>query len=394
MNKKNSYSNYQLHKKKFSLKLLIIFFLGIVISINAKAFNYSKVEDVSKISLEEKIGQMLMVGFMGYDIDNNDVKTYIEKYHIGGVILFNKSANKDRIPNIKNRDQLKKLNKDLQKISKIPLFIAIDNEGGKIARLRKENGFVEIPSHEELGKLGEKSTYKYSRKLARELKSLGFNVNFAPIVDVNINPSNPIIGKLERSFSNDPKVVAKMAAAYIKGQNKSGIITSLKHFPGHGSSTADSHLGVVDVTKTWTEKELEPYTYVINNQKYNQMVMAAHVIDSKLDKNSIPASLSKNIMTDLLKNKLGFKGVIVTDSLDMQAISDQYTDKEVLIKAINGGADIILNANNNKKPFDTKLVENYVNIIKTAVKNNEISIKQIDNAYVKIIKLKKQFKVK
>lgn len=151
---------------------------------------------------------------------------------------------------------------------------------------------------------------------------------------------------------------------------------------------------MVDVTKTWTEKELEPYKYLINKYKYNQMVMAAHVVNSKLDKDSNPASLSKSVMTSLLKNKLGFQGIIITDSLDMQAISDKYNNKDVLIKAINGGADIILNANNNKKPFDPKLVENYINIIKLAVNNNEISIKKIDNSYLKIIKLKKQFKIK
>ncbi|MGK7370566.1 MAG: glycoside hydrolase family 3 N-terminal domain-containing protein, partial [Candidatus Halalkalibacterium sp. M3_1C_030] len=205
----------------------------------------------NSVTLDEKIGQMLKIGFRGISIDENSpIVEDIRKYHIGGVVLFDYDVPRDTAyRNISSPEQVRQLTQDLQKFANIPLIIAIDQEGGKVARLKPRYGFEQSVSAQQLGSLqNADSTRKYARQTGETLSELGINTNLAPVVDVNINPQNPVIGGIERSFSADPEVVSRQAKIYIETLHEYGIITTLKHFPGHGSSKDDSHLGVVDVT--------------------------------------------------------------------------------------------------------------------------------------------------
>jgi beta-N-acetylhexosaminidase len=342
----------------------------------------------AKPTLDEKIGQMLMVGFEGYEL-NEELKTFINKYKVGGLVFVSTGVNKNRIPNIKDPKQIEKLVIDIKKINPT-LFIALDQEGGKVARLRARNGFEDTLSHEKLGFMIDKEVYKQSVDLARLVHKYGFNYNFAPVVDVK-RDGNPVISGLQRAFSDNVESIYELAKVYIKGQNDVGVITSVKHFPGHGSSTEDTHLKMVDVSATWSEDELIPYERLIKDG-YNDSIMIAHVFNKNID-DKYPASLSKKTITDLLRNKMGYNGVIITDSLDMRAISDEYGFKDMVINAINAGNDILMYVNNIDKPYDEKAVENIFNIIKTAIKNGEISEQRINESYERIIALKKRYKI-
>ncbi|MBE9562957.1 MAG: glycoside hydrolase family 3 protein, partial [Proteobacteria bacterium] len=214
-----------------------------------------------RISLEEKIGQMLIVGFRGLSVNNRSpIIRDIKRYNLGGVILFDYDiVLKSHRRNIKSTRQVKSLVNKLQSVAKTPLFVAIDQEGGKIRRLKKKHGFPNTLSAQVLGtKNNLNLTYKNAKIIASNLKKLGINFNFAPVVDLNINNS-PVIGGLKRSFSSYPEVVTNHASTFIKAHSAYGIINAIKHFPGHGSSTTDSHYGITDVTNTWQSVELEPY---------------------------------------------------------------------------------------------------------------------------------------
>jgi beta-N-acetylhexosaminidase len=206
--------------------------------------------------LRDKIEQMLIIGFRGTTANEYITQT-LKDMNLGGVILFDKDvpSNGEIERNIINPDQTKKLISDLKEIRN-DIFVAVDAEGGNVNRLKEEYGFIPIPSAEEMGKSSVKQTEEYGLLLGQQLSELGFNLNFAPVVDVNVNPENPVIGQLERSFSDDPENVYSYAKSFIEGLHQSNIIPAIKHFPGHGSSTNDSHLGIVDVTNTYKEEEL------------------------------------------------------------------------------------------------------------------------------------------
>ena len=231
---------------------------------------------------------------------------------------------------------------------------------------------------------------KESKKLANELKELGFNMNLAPVVDVDINANNPIIGKLDRSFSSDPNKVITSAEAFIKAHSDKNIITVAKHFPGHGSSTSDSHLAMVDVTDTYQEKELLPY---IELQKKGllDVVMTAHIMNRNIDEN-YPATLSSNFLQKILRQEIGFNGVIISDDLNMKAIIDNYGFEEAIIKAVNAGCDILLISNNGTSSYDEQLPYKARDIIFNAVKNNKIPLETITQSYNRIYSLKNKLK--
>ena len=225
----------------------------------------------------------------------------IQDLKIGGVVLFDYDVPSKSFPrNIINPEQTKKLIASLKSYSTIPLFVAVDAEGGKVDRLKSEYGFIAIPSPVEMGQGSVENTEKIANGLAKELKDLGFNMNLAPVVDVNINPKNPIIGGLDRSFSADPAQVFEHAKAFILAHRQNNIITVAKHFPGHGSSSNDSHLGIVEITQSYKEEELIPYER-LQDEGLLDSVMIAHVINRNVDAN-FPATLSPLFIEGILRN--------------------------------------------------------------------------------------------
>lgn len=353
--------------------------------------------DVTDTELRKQIAQMIIIGFNGTEItQDNPIYDDIKNENISGVILFSKDAlkiknnEKDITKNIKSPKQLKKLIKQIKKISPQKLFICIDQEGGRISRLPSSMGFkANTLSHKQLGEKDNlKLTYKQAKKIAKNLKKFGINVNFAPCVDLAINKESDIIYKTERSFSEDPVTVVKHSQEYIKAHNKYNILTAAKHFPGHGSALGDSHNGFTDVSLTWNKTELEPYI-ALNKEGLLNAVMIAHVYNENLDQN-YPATLSEKIITGILKNEIGFEGLIVTDDIQMKAISDNYTLEDSIIAAINAGNDILLFANNIKN--DKNIAKEFNDIVFDAVKSGKILPETIEQAYKKIIKIKSGLK--
>jgi len=341
-------------------------------------------------ALRQKIGQMLIVGFRGTEINRlSYISKTINVLNLGGVILFDKDNPSGQFPrNITDPTQTKQLISNLNKYSSSPLFIAVDAEGGYINRLKEKYGFKNIPSAETMGKGTIEETKNNALTLSQELKDLGFNMDFAPDVDVNINPENPVIGYLERSFSNDPNIVSEHASAFIEGLHQNNIIPAIKHFPGHGSSTSDSHLGIVDVTNTYRQEELIPYQKLIENG-YSDMVMTAHIMNTNIDP-IYPATLSPLFIKNILRDQLKFKGVVVSDDMQMGAIVNNYGFEEAIIKAVNAGCDMLI-ISNNGTTYNEKAPYDAVNIILKAVKRGEISENQINESYNRIQELKNKY---
>ena len=353
-----------------------------------------QVAQTDQDQLLKDIGEMLLVGFRGTTIsERNHIVRDITEYHVGNVILFEYDApTGTRHRNISSAQQVKQLCSDLQKYAKGHLLIGIDQEGGNVTRLRTQDGFPKTLSAQASAEAGEKSVVDNALVIAQELSKAGINLNFAPCVDVNTNPNCPIIGKLGRSFSSDPAVVAQYARLWIDVHQKEGIVSCLKHFPGHGSATGDTHAGLVDVTKTWQESELEPYRELIDGGIV-EMVMVAHVINQKLG-DKLPASLSPTIIKDKLRNELGFKGVVVTDDLAMGAIAKQYGLEEALKMAILAGCDMLCLSNNGSGTYDPELVPHAVEAISQMVKNGELNADEIHTAAERIRTLKKAHAIK
>jgi beta-N-acetylhexosaminidase len=344
----------------------------------------------SEISLEAKIGQMLLVGFRGLQIMNDHAPIVhdIQEHHIGGVVLFNYDvAQRSPERNIQSPEQLKTLVRTLQSYSKIPLFIGIDYEGGKVNRLPEAYGFPKTVSHHYLGSENDLSlTKKYATIMAKTLYEMGINLNFAPVVDLNINPENPIIGKIKRSFSSNPKIVTQHALEFIRAHRQQNVLCTLKHFPGHGSSRADSHLGIADVSKTWKSVELQPYIDLIEANEA-ESIMTAHVFNKQLDPN-YPATLSYQTITERLRGELNFNGLIFSDDMQMKAISKYYGLKTAVHKAIEAGIDILV-IGNNTGDFVPDIVKRVTIIIKELVEQGTLSEARINESYQRIIAVKK-----
>ena len=332
---------------------------------------------------------MLKIGFRGMQVaDTNHIARDLKKYHLGGVVLFDYDVPRDTAyRNIESPEQVKQLVLELKELSKKPLIVSIDQEGGRVARLKPKYGFPKSVSAEYLGSLDNPdSTRHYAQKTAETLSSLGINVNLAPVVDVNLNPDNPVIGGLERSFSEDPQTVAKHASIYIKTLHSYDILTVLKHFPGHGSSKKDSHLGVVDVTDTWSRKELIPYRQLIDSSLVDA-VMTAHIFNSQLD-STYPATLSKPTINGTLRDSLDFEGVVISDDLMMGAIRKEYGLKTTIEQALHAGVDILSFANNSV--YNPDIVPEAHRIIRELIDEGKVSRERIDQSYQRIMKLKKQ----
>ena len=367
--------------------ILCILFINLLIS-TSYANAYTNSEEAFKTidnDFNAMIGQMLMIGMRGQSLsEDQEVQKMLKQGKVGGVILF--YSHGDLTPyNLANKTQIQKLIQELKNTSKYPLFIAVDQEGGKVQRLSHKNGFKDYPTALSLGKKDSKNTYATAKQIALELKECGFNVNFAPSVDIH-NPQSPAIGSKERAFSPIAIEVIEHSYAYAKAMKKTNIIPTLKHFPGHGNALKDSHLGFTDITNTWQEKELLPYKRFIEKE-YNGMIMVAHVYHKQIDDK--PASLSHNAITKLLRNRLKFNGVVITDDMQMGAINKHYSLKDSIYLAIQAGNDILLFSNNFK--YDPKLPEKVYTCIVELVNEGKISKQRIQESWERIRKMKTEY---
>jgi len=363
-------------------------FLALLLTVSSITFlSCSQSAAQDQVSLDEKIGQMLMVGFKGFAVDDSShIIRDIQDYQVGGIILFDydvPTSSPDR--NIESPEQVKSLITRLQELAERSLFLAVDQEGGRVARLKPARNFLDHVSAEYLGSLDDIDTTRYyASKMSEQLRELGFNVNFAPVVDLNTNPDNPVIGQLERSFGADPDLITRHAEVFLKEFEQHGIVGVLKHFPGHGSAWNDSHVGMADVTDTWDEKELKPYQNLIDSDT-QFAIMTAHVFNENLD-SDYPATLSSSVQTELLRNRLGYNGVLFSDDMQMDAIRSFYGLETSIMRAINAGVDVLVFGNNSV--YDPEIVPKAVEIIRKLVESGDISEDRIEESYQRIMKLK------
>ena len=361
-------------------------FLGIIAGLYCTSMVAQADSLLPRDTLDQMIGQMIMVGLGDFNTMDQQTPIYkdIRTGKVGGVILFEKNlANKN------TEETLKKILDYTQAQSNMKLFISIDEEGGRVNRLKTKYGFPKTVTAQYLGELDNvDTTLFYAKQTAGILYKLGVNMNFAPSVDVNVNPANPVIGKIGRSYSADPKLVAKHAQTWIEGHDLFGVATVLKHFPGHGSSKNDSHLGLTDVSSTWRFEELLPYKALLDSGKVHA-IMTAHIVNNVLDESKLPATLSDKVINDVLRGFMGYEGVVVSDDMQMKAISAQYPLEESIKMAILAGVDILLFANN-VPDYELVTAQQIHSIIKKLIENGDISRERIAESYKRIISLKKE----
>jgi beta-N-acetylhexosaminidase len=327
---------------------------------------------------------MLMVGFHGSRLGSgHPLRQDITERHLGGVILFNDRS--EQIPssgNIRDARQLRHLTKELQTASPTPLLIAVDQEGGRVCRLKPQFGFPLTVSFAWLGRQNDPAlTHRHAAAIARTLLNSGINLNLSPVVDLNRNPANPVIGALERSFSIHPERVTTHAREVVLAHRQQGVLTALKHFPGHGSSAGDTHQGFVDVTPTWSEEELQPFAD-LTRAGLADAIMTAHVYNARLDR-KYPATLSAATIEGLLRRRLGFDGVVISDDLRMKAISSNFSLETALEKAVNAGVDILLLADP-----DPGTTAQAIELIARLVAEGRIDPARIDQSYLRISRFK------
>ncbi len=340
-------------------------------------------------SLEEMAGQMILVGFRGLEVgEDAPIVRDVAAGRVGGVVLFDYDVLlKKPERNVQSPEQVRRLTAFLAAHARTPLFVAVDQEGGRVQRLKARNGFRDFPSAADMGGWNDPGRVRAAgADLGRVLAGAGFNLDFAPCVDLNVNPQSPAIGALGRSFSADPDRVVADARAFAQGLASAGVLSCLKHFPGHGSAASDSHLGFTDVSATWSAKELEPYRALIG-QGAADMVMTAHVFNAGLDP-EYPASLSARITSGLLRRDLGFNGVVVTDDLQMRAVADKYSLDQTVRLALAAGADILLFGNN--LAYDPDLPAKVQGILVALVRDGAVPRARVEESYGRIMALKKK----
>ncbi|MGL4656306.1 MAG: glycoside hydrolase family 3 N-terminal domain-containing protein [Sarcina sp.] len=349
-----------------------------------------KVKEVlSKMTIEEKIGQLLMVDFRTWNGENfteinEEVSQVISSFNLGGVILF--------AENIKSTEQTVKLCDGLQNSvsnREVPLFIGVDQEGGIVSRMSMG---ISLSGNMSVGATGSQGVaYEYGDILGKELDALGINVNFAPVLDVNSNPNNPVIGT--RSLSSNPSIVSSLGAEMAKGIEDNNVIAGAKHFPGHGDTNIDSHVGLPRVDKTREELDKTEFLPFRENIKNLDMIMTAHIEYPQIEKDKkgkvyLPATLSDDLITGVLRKDMGFDGVVITDAMNMEAISDNFGEVEAVKMAIKAGVDIVLMPTTLTNYNDVEKLERIINGLLDAIESGEISMKRLDESVERILKLK------
>lgn len=335
-------------------------------------------KQLSGMSIDEKIGQMVMSGVDGYNLGDNTVRM-IKDYHVGGFIILGE--------NVKNANQLLRLVNSLKNANsknKTPLFLSLDQEGGRIDRMPPE--FKRLPTNLQIGKIGvSRFSYAMGGILSDELNAFGFNMDFAPVLDINSNPNNPVIG--DRSFGDDPDLVTRLGIQTMNGIKSGNIIPVAKHFPGHGDTSVDSHKGLPSVNSDMQRLknfELIPFAAAVKNNA--DAVMVAHILLKKIDP-KYPASMSKAIITDVLRGDMKFDGVVITDDMTMGAISQNYDIGDAAVVSVQAGADIVLVCH----VYENEL--SAVNALKRAVRDGSLTERRIDESVYRILKLKSKYNV-
>ncbi|ETI68758.1 beta-N-acetylhexosaminidase [Neobacillus vireti] len=332
---------------------------------------------IFNMSLDDKIGQMILAGVSGTSMDANANKL-ISQFHVGGVIFYKY--------NFETPGQAVQLVNQLKagNSSSLPLILGVDQEGGRVTRL--PGGLVNFPPNKQIGQVNNPDfSYKVGTRLGQELKEFGLNLDFAPVLDINSNPNNPVIG--DRSFGNNAEIVSKLGIQTMRGIQSQNVITTIKHFPGHGDTSVDSHLDLPIVNKSLKElKELELIPFERAIEQGADVVMVAHILLPQLDKTN-PGTMSKAVMTDLLRKQLGFTGVIITDDMTMGAITEHFDIGKAAVESVKAGSDIILVGH------DYNNVVKIIDSIKTAVQNGEISKQRLDESVERIIQLKRNYSI-
>lgn len=332
----------------------------------------------TRLSLDEKIGQMIFSGVDGTEM-TDESKNIIQKYHVGGIILFGDNV-KSITQTVNFLNELKTANAD----NPYPLLLGVDEEGGRVTRMPDEA--KSLPSSRSIGELNDSSlSFEIGSILGEQMKALGFNLDFAPVLDVNSNPDNPVIG--DRSFGNNPEVVTELGIQTMKGIQNEGIISVIKHFPGHGDTSEDSHLELPKVDKSYDELsklELVPFKKAISENA--DVSMVAHILLPKIDE-KYPASMSEKIITGILREDYDFDGVVITDDLTMGAITDHYNVADAAVQTVKAGGDILLVAH------DPNLIATVFEKLKAAVEAGEISENRIDESVERITNLKAKYQL-
>ncbi len=366
-----------------SLKASSLLFLVLLIGKPLEGFSHATYD---QDSLDIMIGQMIMIGIGDFNLVNTNEPIFaeIKNGKVGGVVLYEKNILFES-----PKTELALLVENLQKNAEIPLFISIDEEGGWVTRMKTRYGFPKNVSAQYLGDMDNlDSTRFYAHQTARILSSFGINMNYAPVVDVNLNPKNPVIGRIQRSYSSDYHEVIEHANIVIEEHKKVNVVPVLKHFPGHGSSQKDTHLGLTDVTETWQMEEVYPYSALIDSSKVD-VVMTAHIVNKSLDESKRPATLSKRVVGGLLRDFLHFDGLIISDDMQMGAIDNEYGLRESIKLSLTAGIDLLMFANNVSD--ENRVSASTIHaIIKDLVFEGIITEQQIRTSYNRIMKLKKE----
>jgi beta-N-acetylhexosaminidase len=333
-------------------------------------------EILSDMSLKEKIGQMILAGISETSLTSN-TKDLVNNYHVGGIIFY---AN-----NLENPQQTVQLLNEMKSENapnRLPLLLSVDQEGGKVSRLPGD--LIDTPTNAKIGAINNTQfSYEIGTLLGKELNAFGFNLDFAPVLDVNSNPNNPIIG--DRSFGNNADIVSELGIKTMEGIQSQNVVSVIKHFPGHGDTSVDSHLDLPKVNKSLEELkalELIPFTRAINNGA--DVVMVAHILLPQLDA-TFPSSMSENIITGILRKQLGFNGVVMTDDMTMKAITNNYDIGKAAVESVKAGSDIVMVAHDYNKVVST------IDALQAAVEAGEISEERINESVSRIIQLKQKY---
>ena len=345
-------------------------------------------------SIEQLVGQLIIAGFREKSIKNDSpILSFIKNFNLTGVILYDidlELGGKDLTPgtrNIESPSQLKELTKHLQSISRQELLISVDQEGGHTSRLKSIYGFAQDTTWAHVGKLNSPQlTKQFSEETANTLKDTGINLNFAPVLDLD-HGNGSVISDQQRACSDDPEKVIEHARIFIKAHRENGVITCGKHFPGLGSASGDTHEGITDITNSWTVKDLQPFDTLIRENELDT-VMVSHAFDKKLDPN-YPSSLSQNIITKMLRDDLGFEGVVICDDPSMRAISDHYSLEETFKLMLDAGVDLFCLGNN--LTYDPDYIPNAINSVCNLISAGKIKKTRIEQSIDKIELLKSNY---
>lgn len=333
-------------------------------------------------ALRAKIARMLLVGFRGLEIHHGDPITAALAGGLGGVILFDRDQTTGGQRNIASAKQLAALTASLRAAATSPLLIALDQEGGKVSRLNSAMGFPATKTEAAIGATNvPDAAHAAGLAMGTTMASVGADFDLAPVVDVNVNPQNPAIGALGRSFSADPSIVAAMAEAEIRGLHEAGVSTALKHFPGLGSAAANTDFAVVDVTKTWRDTELVPYRTLIAAGVVDA-VMSGNIVNRTLDPSGRPASLSTEVIDGLLRGELGWTGAVVTDDLGAVAITSRFTQTEAIARAIEAGNDLLTFAN--QATYVPDLASRVIDAVVAHIDSGRLTEARIDESIARL----------